>query len=75
MEITADKNVEERHSQESQPNHREVQKFRSMLDSETCWKIKSLITATIFDPAIVSDSAAKMSHCAEADASDCEQEH
>lgn len=41
--------------QESQPNEREVQKFRSMPDSKTCQKIKTLITVTIFDPAIVSD--------------------
>lgn len=33
------KNVAARHPQEPLSNDREVQKFRSMADRETCWKI------------------------------------
>lgn len=49
-----------RHPQESQPNDMEVQKFRSMADRETCWKIKTLITVTTCDPAFVGDLVAEV---------------
>lgn len=49
-----------RRPQESQPNDREVQKFRSMADRETCWKIKTLITVTMCDLAFVRDSVAEV---------------
>lgn len=55
MEQQWDKNVAARHPQEPQPNDKEVQKFRSMADRETCWKIKTLITVTMCDPAFVGD--------------------
>lgn len=37
-----------------------VQKFRSMADRETCWKIKTLITATMCDPAFAGDLVAEV---------------